>query len=99
MLGGKVTTVGHRLLVQADKVTDAEAVDVSVVGDALLGEVLAQISPVCADGACQLRQRKVVPQIELFILTMFALKTTKKLKKAGVLLKKLFKAISTNLLF
>ena len=56
LLGCESASLGYRLLVQADKVADAKSVDIGVVGDTLLGKVLAQISPVCADGACQLRQ-------------------------------------------
>jgi len=50
LLGGDYTLLGHGLLMQTDEVPDAKPVDVSVISDALLGKVLAQISPVCADG-------------------------------------------------
>lgn len=70
LLGGDYTLLGHGLLMQTDEVPDAKPVDVSVISDALLGKVLAQISPVCADGTRQLRQGKVVLQIELRVLAM-----------------------------
>ena len=70
LLGGKFTPVGQRLFIEADKVADAKTVDVSVVGDALLGKVLAQISTVCTDGTCQLCQRKVVLQVQPLVFAM-----------------------------
>ena len=70
LLGGECASVGRRFFVKVDEVADAESVDVSVIRDALLGEVLAQIGPVCADGSCQLRQGEVVLQIEQLVLAV-----------------------------
>ena len=70
LLCGEFTPVGHRLLIKTDKVADAKAAYVGVIGDALICKVLAQISSVCADDSCQLRQGKVFLQIELFVLAM-----------------------------
>ena len=60
LLGGDFTTGNSCLLVQADKVTDAKAVNVRVIRDALLCEMVTQISPVCTDDAGELGQSKVV---------------------------------------
>ena len=53
------------LLTTADEIVDAQVVDIGVVGDALAGEILAQIRAVCADGRCQLRQGEVGLQVKL----------------------------------
>ena len=48
---------------------DAVTVDVGIIGGALLGEILAEIGAVGADGFGQLAQRQAVLQIELRFLT------------------------------
>ena len=70
LLGGEGALVCHGLMIQADEVADAQPVDVGVVRDALLGEVLAQIVAVRADGLGQIGQGEVMLQVELLVLAM-----------------------------
>ena len=55
---------------------DAQAVDIGIVGDALLGKVLTKIGAVRANGFGQLGKRQVVTQIEAGLLAMFAEQTS-----------------------
>ena len=52
-------------MVAADEVVDAQVVDIGVVGDALAGEILAEIEAVGANSLSQLVQRQVMLQVEL----------------------------------
>lgn len=58
---------------------DAQAVDVGVVGQALLGEVLTEVVVVGANGLGELRKGEVVLQVKLRVVTM----TFKQLSNAG----------------
>ena len=58
-------------MVAADEVVDAQVVDVSIVSDALTGEILAEIGAVGADGLRQLIERDVVIQVNLRGHTLF----------------------------
>ena len=53
------------LLVAADEVVDTQIVDIGIVGDALTGEILAEIRAVGANGLGQLLQGQVVLQVKL----------------------------------
>ena len=57
LLGGEDAVGGHCLMIKADEMIHAQAVDVRVIGMPLLGEVLAQIVSVCADGIRKLGKR------------------------------------------
>ena len=65
LLGDDGLSGSSGLLVAADEVVDAQIVDISVVCDALTGEILAEIEAVGANGLCQLLNGKVVLQVEL----------------------------------
>ena len=58
------------LMAEVDEVLDAQAVDVGIVGDALTGEILAQIKTVGSNSLCKLGSGNVVLQIELRLLAM-----------------------------
>ncbi len=49
---------------------DAKAVDIGVIGNALLGKIVAQIGAVGTDGCGELLQGKIMLQIELFVLAV-----------------------------
>ena len=51
--------------IEPHEVVYAQAVDIGIVGDALQGEIVAQIGAVGADGCGELLQGDVVPQIGL----------------------------------
>ena len=70
VLGGERTLGGDGLMVEVDEVLDAQAVDVGVVIQTLLGEMLAKIGVVGAHGFRKLKKGKVVAQIKLGGLTM-----------------------------
>ena len=55
---------------QTHEVLDTQAVDIGIIGDALLGEVVAEISAVGANGNSQLLQGEVVLEVESCCLTM-----------------------------
>ena len=61
---------GGCLLIELHEVPDAQAVDVGIVGDALLGKVFAQIGAVGAYLLGQLCHRNVVLQIKLRLLAV-----------------------------
>ena len=60
LLGGESALVSDGFTVEVDEVIDAQAVDVSVVGQALLGEILAEVIVVGANGLSKLGKREVV---------------------------------------
>ena len=70
LLNGHGLVRGGTLLAETDEVADAQVVDISVVSDALQGEVLAQVRAVDANQRGQLREGEVVLQIELRLLAM-----------------------------
>ena len=53
------------LVVAADEVVDAQVVDIGVVGNALTGEILAEIRAVGTNHLGQLQEGKVVLQVKL----------------------------------
>lgn len=55
---------------QTHEVLDTQAVDIGIIGDALLGEVVAEISAVGANGNSQLLQGEVVLEVESCCLAM-----------------------------
>ena len=65
LLGGERLARGDGLMVAADEVLDAQAVDVGIVCEPLLGEESAQVGVVGADSLGELRQGEVVLQVEL----------------------------------
>ena len=65
LLGCKRALCHHVLTVKALKVDDAQTVDVGVVCDALLGEILAEVGAVGADGLAEIVDADIVAQIEL----------------------------------
>ena len=72
LLGGKNPLAGDRLVIQADEMVNAQAVDVGVIGEAPLGKVLAQIIAVCPDGLGELGEGEVVLQEKmLFFAVLF----------------------------
>ena len=58
------------LTVVADEVLNAEVVDIGIVGDALSGEIAAEIEAVGTNGLGKLRKGQVVLQVELRIDAM-----------------------------
>ena len=58
---GKIRT--DTFLIAPHEVVNAQAIDISIVSDALLGEIVTQIGAVGADGQGELLQSDVVPQI------------------------------------
>lgn len=55
---------------QTHEVLDTQAVDIGIIGDALLGKVVAEISAVGANGNSQLLQGEVVLEVESCCLAM-----------------------------
>ena len=55
---------------QTHEVLDTQAVDIGIIGDALLGKVVAEISTVGANGNSQLLQGEVVLEVESCCLAM-----------------------------
>ena len=70
LLRGEGTLVGNGFIIEIDEMADAQPVDVGVVGQTLLGEILAEIVVVGADGVRELRQGEVVLQVQLGSLAM-----------------------------
>ena len=60
----KDTVSGDGLMVQAYEVFYAQAVDVGIIGESLLGKVLAQIGTIRTDGLGELGEGEVVLQEE-----------------------------------
>ena len=65
LLGDDGLSGSGKLLVALDEVVDALIVDIGIIGDALTGEILAEIVTVGANGLCQLLQGQVMLQVEL----------------------------------
>ena len=53
------------LAIEVDEVVDAEVVDISIVSDALTGEILTEIVAVGAHSLRQLQKRQVMLQIKI----------------------------------
>ena len=70
LLRGEGTLVGNGFIIEIDKMADAQPVDVGVVGQTLLGEILAEIVVVGAHSFRKLKKGKVVAQVNLGIHTM-----------------------------
>ena len=70
LLRGEGTLVGNGFIIEIDEMADAQPIDVGVVGQTLLGEVLAEIVVVGADGLRELGQGEVVLQVQLGSLAM-----------------------------
>ena len=64
LLGKDGLSGSDELLVAADEVVDSQVVDISVVRDALTGEIQAEIGTVGVNGHCQLLNGQVVLQVE-----------------------------------
>ena len=54
LLGSERTLCGDGFMVKVDKMVDAQTVDVGVVGQALLGEILAEVIVIGANGLREL---------------------------------------------
>lgn len=54
LLGDDSLSGGGGFLTEGDEVVDAQIIDIGIIGDALAGEVLAEIGAVGADGLRQL---------------------------------------------
>ena len=65
LLSGEGTISGDSLTIESDKVLDAQAVDIGIVGSVMLREVLAEVSAIGADGPAEIVEFEVVLQIEL----------------------------------
>ena len=70
LLCGENTLCGHGLMIKTDEMTDAEPVDVCVVGKPLPGKVLAQVIAIGANLTGKLRKGNLVLQIEPAFLAM-----------------------------
>lgn len=60
----------NRLTIEVHEMTDAQVVDIGIVGHALSTEILAEIKAVCANGFGKLGKAQVVLQVELRFYTM-----------------------------
>ena len=60
LLRGKRTLVGDGFMIEVDEVADAQVIDVSIVGQPLLGEMLAEVVVVGANGLSELGKGDVV---------------------------------------
>ena len=63
-------TSSDSLMVEVDKVLDAQSVDVGIVSDTLRGKVPAEVGTVNANQCCKLGNGDIVLQIESRFLTM-----------------------------
>ncbi len=63
LLGREGLPGSGSLATEIHEVVDAQVVDIGVVMDALLGEILAEIEAVGANGLCESEQGKVVLQV------------------------------------
>ena len=59
MFSGKLTVAGY-------EVTDAEVMDVCIVARVLIGEILAEIVAVHADGCRELKDTKFLARFQIF---------------------------------
>ena len=70
LLSGEGTIGGDSITIESDKVLDAQAVDIGIVGRVMLREVLAEIITVGSDGLAELTERNVLSQVELSSLAI-----------------------------
>ena len=70
LLGREGALGGDSLVIEADEMTDAQIVDIGIVGGILMGEILAEIGAVGTDGLGKLGDGEFVPQVELGVHTM-----------------------------
>ena len=70
LLGGYRLMGCGNLMVEIDKVLDAQSVDIGIVRDTLQGKVLAEVSTIDANLFGELGKGNVVLQIELRFLTI-----------------------------
>ena len=71
LLGHDGLSGSDDLLVAVDEVVDAQVIDIAVVGDALTGEIHAEVGTVGANGLGQLLQREVVLQVKLCFYAVY----------------------------
>lgn len=67
LLGGKGFLSSDVLVIEIFKVLDTQVVDIGIIGDSLMGEILAEIETVGADCSGKLYGGQVVLQIELCV--------------------------------
>ena len=70
LLGGNRLVACGGLMVEIDKVLDAQTIDIAIVSDTLRGKVLAEVGTVNANQCCKLGNGDIVLQIESRFLTM-----------------------------
>ena len=70
LLRGEGTLTGNGFAIEIDEVSDTQVVDVSVVGQSLLGKILAKVVMVGAYGLSELGKGEVVLQVKLLLLAM-----------------------------
>lgn len=75
LLGGKGTVGGYGFSVKADKVLNAQAVDVGIISRILMRKVVAEIIAVGTDSLAEVVELDVVPQIELRCLAFLLQQT------------------------
>ena len=64
LLGGDGAMSGNGLTIETDEMGDAEMVYISIVGDAMTGEILAEVCAVGANRLGKLEEGQVVLQVE-----------------------------------
>ena len=69
--GSKGTLIRYGLAIEMAEMSDAQPIDISIIGLTLVGEIRTQIGAVGAYSNSQLGQRQVVQQIEFGMLAMF----------------------------
>ena len=70
LLGGERSAFSNSLTIEIGEMVDAQVVDIGIVGDALTGEILAEIVAVGANGFGKLGDVQVVLQVELRVYAM-----------------------------
>ena len=70
LLNGEVAVGSNCFTIEADKMIDAEIVDIGIISYSNTGEILAEIVTVGANGCCELLQGEVVLQVELRFYAM-----------------------------
>lgn len=68
--GGERMPGSYSLTIETDKMVDAQIVNISIVTDALTGEIVGKISAIGSNSIGQLKKVQVVLQIEFCIYTM-----------------------------
>jgi hypothetical protein len=70
LMSSKRAMIINSLTIEVHEMTDAQVVDIGIVGHALSTEILAEIKAVCANGFGKLGKAQVVLQVELRFYTM-----------------------------